>query len=409
MRHAGNTDPHGGQYDLEKMWAAALAEGVGQPDGRGGKTGFAFFGGEPLLVPLKDLEQVWVWGQQLGVPMSIQTNASLITARHLDLFHRYGVSVGVSVDGPGMLNDLRKSATDEATAKTTARSQQALLDLLARKIPVSLISTLYQQNVGTDASVSQYIAWLEDLRDRGLTSVNFHLLEVDDPAMQAQVLAPARQITVLRLLRTRLTGMTLLPLASMRKLLLGEDEDHVECIWHACDPYTTTAVRGIDGQGGRGNCGRTNKDGVPYVKADVHGHERQLALYLTPQEHGGCQGCRFFFACKGECPGTGEGAEWRSRTTHCETLMALFGDLEQELIAEGKSPISSSLTRPIVEAGLLQAWQTGRTVSIASTLRAGDGRGNVPHGDAPHGDIPHGDHTDAAQPVRTHGDHGDSR
>ena len=93
----------------------------------------------------------------------------------------------------------------------------------------------------------------------------------------------------------------------MRKSLL--QESGANCVWNFCDPYTTPAVRGVDGQGTRGNCGRTNKDGVPYEKSAVAGHERQLALYLTPQEHGGCAECRFFVPCGGgSCPGEGEGA-----------------------------------------------------------------------------------------------------
>jgi len=410
MREAGNEDPIEGNYDFDKMFAALRNEGVGSPDVRGGKTGFTLFGGEPLLLPLKDLERMFSWGKGLGVPISIQTNASLITDRHLDLFVQFGVSVGVSIDGPKELNRLRASETIEATDRTTDLSNQAFLKLLARGIGASLIVTLSTVNAGAD--VIKYLSgWIVELYHRGLRHVNFHLLEVDGDIAQ-YVLPPEEQIAALRKLRSTVqscAGLRAMPFDSMRALLIGEDEQNVECIWHACDPYTTNAVRGIDGQGNRGNCGRTNKDGVPYVKGSVAGYERQLALYLTPQAHGGCQECRFFFACKGECPGTGEGSEWRSRTTHCASLMAIFADLEQELIGEGKTPLSSSLMRPAIEAALLRSWSSGQNVSIGAALRQGaTGSGIVPHGDVPHGDVPHGDHTDAERPVRTHGDHGDA-
>jgi hypothetical protein len=107
---------------------------------------------------------------------------------------------------------------------------------------------------------------------------------------------------------------------------------------------------------------------------------------------GGCGGCRFFLACGGgNCPGEGEGGDWRNRTVHCETLIALFEDLEDELFAQGKEPISMSLRRPALEAALIGKW-TGRPSDSLSI-------GNQPHGDAPHGDVEHGDHTDAARPV----------
>ncbi len=84
-------------------------------------------------------------------------------------------------------------------------------------------------------------------------------------------------------------------------MLVGEDHG-TSCIWNACDPYTTQAVRGVAGQGQRNNCGRTNKDGIDFGKADTPGYERYLALYQTPQEAGGCSGCSFFLMCKGQCP-----------------------------------------------------------------------------------------------------------
>jgi uncharacterized protein len=81
----------------------------------------------------------------------------------------------------------------------------------------------------------------------------------------------------------------------MRNLLQGRDE-RTTSVWNGCDPLTTQAVRGVEGNGQRTNCGRTNKSGIDYRKADAPGFERYLSLYLTPFEAGGCQGCRFFLA-----------------------------------------------------------------------------------------------------------------
>jgi uncharacterized protein len=97
----------------------------------------------------------------------------------------------------------------------------------------------------------------------------------------------------------------------MRRLLKGEDRN-TTCIWNACDPYTTKAVHGLEGNGQKSNCGRTNKDGIDFVKADTEGFERYIALYQTPQENGGCRGCRFFLMCKGQCPGTSINRDWHA-------------------------------------------------------------------------------------------------
>jgi sulfatase maturation enzyme AslB (radical SAM superfamily) len=378
MRLGGNEKTP--SYDLAAMKRAAEAEGVGLSDGRGGKTSFAIFGGEPLLLPLKDLEELLRWGvEEKGAAPGLQTNASLITDRHMALFKKYRTSVGVSLDGPGVLNRTRraKDGNDATTDATTAKSQAALERLLDEGMSVSLIVTVCAGNAGTEAELTATIAWLLALRDRGLKYVNLHTLEVDSDAGAQLLLATERSIQVMRRLRRELVGFVAVsPFEDMRKSLVRESG--ANCVWNFCDPLTTAAVRGIDGQGGRKNCGRTEKQGVSYMKAETTGRERSLLLYLTPQEYGGCQGCRFFAACGGHCPGEGIDGDWRNRTIHCAMLMALFTDLEAELVAAGQTPISQSLRRGAVEAELL-----GQVSS----------RSQNSHGDTPHGDE-HGDHTD---------------
>jgi uncharacterized protein len=184
----------------------------------------------------------------------------------------------------------------------------------------------------------------------------------------------------------------------MRNLLLGTDDD-TTCVWNACDPYTTRAVRGVEGHGQSSNCGRTNKEGIDFVKSSVEGFERYLALYHTPQEHGGCADCRFFLQCKGQCPGTAIDGDWRNRTEHCDMWKSLFRQLEEQLLDDDQIPLSASPERRDLEAGFLEMWAEGSSTSIAGVRRSMAGRGNggasVPdgfvHGDVPHGDAPHGD------------------
>jgi uncharacterized protein len=308
----------------------------------------------------------------------------LITDRHVDLFRRYRVHVGFSIDGPGALNDARQAKDPTATRATTSLSLRNLDRLLAEGVSVSLIVTLHALNARL-TSLQTLVDWLLALRDKGLKYVNLHTLEPHGDS--ALALSPASQTFALRTLRQKLVGFaSVSPFDDMRKSLL--QESGANCIWNFCDPYTTAAVHGVDGQGQRSNCGRTNVDGVAYQKGDVAGKERYLALYLTPQEHGGCAECRFFVPCGGgNCPGEAIDGDWRNRTVHCATLKALFIDIEQELRAEGREPISCSLRRPALEAQLLGQW---------SGVRA---TGNVAHGDSPHGDAPHGD---------SHGDHTDA-
>jgi uncharacterized protein len=364
-------------YNLDAMKAALLSEGVGNG------VGFSLFGGESLLFPINDMERMLEWAQSIGAPVGCQTNGSLITERHIELFKRYRMGVGVSIDGPDELNDARQALDPKATRATTRKSIANLERLLAEGVSTSLIVTLTAVNAGDGEKLGLLIAWLLDLRNRGLKYVNLHTLEPHgDPALG---LTQNQQIAVMCRLKDELVGFTSVsPFNDMRHAMLQEPGAH--CTFGFCDPYTTAAVRGIGGQGTRSNCGRTEAQGVAYEKGDKAGHERQLSLYLTPMSHGGCGGCRFFLPCGGgNCPGEAEGGDWRRKTVHCKTLFALFTDIEEELFREGKEPISMSLRRPLLEYQRLAQW---------SGLPSGDTTHDRPHGDIPHKDVAHGDHTD---------------
>ena len=153
----------------------------------------------------------------------------------------------------------------------------------------------------------------------------------------------------------------------MEALLDGRD-NKVGCTWRACDSYTTEAVQGIEGNGQSSNCGRTNKEGIGFIKARTMGYERYLALYRTPQAENGCAGCRFFLMCKGQCPGTSIDGDWRNRTEHCEEWKHLFGTIERRMISVGKIPLTIQPVRFDLEERQIQAWERGENPSINRLL-----------------------------------------
>ena len=358
QRDAGNTPAP--RYDLAAMKDAILAEG----------GPFTLFGGEPLLLPLPVLEDLWTWGLQQFGGNSVQTNGTLITDAHRTLFRRYRVRVGISVDGPGELNDARVDHTLARTRRATARTEAAIARLCAEGTPPSLIVTLHRGNAAP-AQLPVLHDWFRRLDALGVSSVRLHLLEVDDPAVGARYLLTPEET------RTALSGLaeleTALPrlrfdlFSEMRKLLAGDDQ-HATCVWRACDPYTTPAVRGVEGDGRRSNCGRTNKEGIDFVKAGHTGYERQMALYHTPQDAGGCQGCRFFLQCKGQCPGTAIDGDWRNRSAQCAEWFGLFAHLEADMLAHGQTPLSRSASRPLLEQAQLQAWEAGNNPPLAQLI-----------------------------------------
>ena len=358
QRDAGNVSQ---EYDIEEMKKAVEAEG----------GPFSLFGGEPLLLPLPDLEKLWAWGQERYGHNSMQTNGARITDEHIDLIKRYKVHVGVSIDGPGELNDARWAGSLEHTRATTAKVEAVIERLCREGLTPTLIITLHRGNASPE-KLPVMREWFKKLEATGIKSARLHLLEVDhEDVRAAHAMTAEENLQAVRMfadLEPELRTLKLDLFDDVRRLLAGSD-DGITCVWGACDPYTTSAVRGVEGHGQRSNCGRTNKDGVDFVKADQEGFERYLALYHTPQTHGGCQGCRFFIFCKGQCPGTGIDNDWRNRSEHCGAWMEVFERAERSMIQAGKEPLSQSPLRGQVEALFIAAWERGHNTSLEHSLR----------------------------------------
>jgi uncharacterized protein len=392
MRDAGNFSPG---YDL-----AAMKRGL---DAEGGS--WSLFGGEPLLMRFDDLREMLTYGFRKHGSTGVQTNGTLITPEHVELFRECRTYVGISVDGPDELNDSRWAGSLEKTRAATAASFAAIDMLIAAGNTPSLIVTLYRGNASAER-LPRLCAWLRELDAKGVQHVRLHALEVDAASVR-DMMALSEEESVMAFdllmnLQNELTTIRFDIFSDMAKLLLGVRE--ASCIWNGCDPLTTPAVRAVNGIGGRSNCSRTNKDGVDWVKADTHGNERSRVLYMTPFEDGGCKGCRFFFACQGQCPGTAIDGDWRNRSEQCGMWFKTFETIERQLVALGKSPISrDDAQRATAEATVLDT-STGGNRDHGDHWDAPEGyahtdAGFVVHGDAGtttvHGDLPHADHYDA--------------
>ncbi|HEY3095229.1 MAG TPA: radical SAM protein [Acidimicrobiia bacterium] len=373
QRDAGNVPR---EYDLDRMKAAIEREG-GE---------FTLFGGEPLLVPEADLEELWSWGLERYGANGIQTNGALINDAHIRMFRQYKVQVGISMDGPGELNDGRWAGTAGRTRDATAKTEAAIERLCREGLAPSLIVTLHRGNA-TAEKLPVMHEWLRRMEAMGVTSARLHVLEVEgEDVRAAYALSTEENLTAFMSfaeLEKELTTLQLDLFNDLRNLLMGTD-DETTCVWNACDPYTTRAVRGVEGQGQSSNCGRTNKDGIDFVKSSQEGFERYLALYNTPQDQGGCNGCRFFLMCKGQCPGTAIDGDWRNRTEHCDLWKALFREMEEQFLDAGQVPISASPERADLEAAFLELWASGDSTSVAGARRwleqrrqDGEGNGHV--------------------------------
>jgi uncharacterized protein len=73
--------------------------------------------------------------------------------------------------------------------------------------------------------------------------------------------------------------------------------------------------------------------------------------------------------CKGQCPGTAVDGDWRNRTEHCEVWKTVYGKLEEELLGEGKVPVSARADRTEIERFLLAGWAKGEMTFMSSVTR----------------------------------------
>ena len=414
---------------------------------------WSLFGGEALLISLPDLEELLQLAFNRWKHSGIQTNGTLITPAHIELFHKYNTHVGISLDGPDELNDSRWAGTLEATRRMTARTHNAIDMLVAAAeeksnpnlIP-SLIITLHAGN----ASVERWPRmkeWLKKCDEKPVSQINFHLMELDHEATKdSEWYLPHDRLKEVMLDLWELSKTFInTKFANFDELMrLTDGQDNVTCVWHACDPWNTAAVQGLEGDGAPSHCTRTNKDGIDWLPAEGQGfpspwqigtftegkryHERQLSLYVTPQEHGGCQGCEFWALCLGHCPGTAEEShgkygDWRLRSSYCQTWKDMLEEAKYRTLAEGKIPLSMHPQIKQIEKILYDGWLNNTELPLSTAIQIAAekitfkqavdevwGHGGE-HGDhydkylkdpIPHGDE-HGDHYDEMNPIHMDG------
>lgn len=342
-------------------------------------TDFALFGGEPLLAPMDHLDEIFAYGYEKHKKNGIQTNGLLISPSHVELFKKYNVQVGVSIDGPGELNRARCNDFDTQVILDNIR------DLMRERVPTSLIVTIHALNF---KGMERLLCFFSEMESIGLRYINLHNLEVDNQETDATLYLnnDENYDAFTRIYDYSKGGNVLFqPFDDINKLLTAP-KPSTACIWGACDPLTTPAVHGVDPAGNLTNCGRTNKDGINYLKSSGSSSlERYQALSRTHWEKGGCKDCDFFFACKGQCPGTAIDGDWRNRTRDCEFWWSLIAYQRLDLVKNGVQVLDLDKAN----AEFINQIECGSCGSSSSS----------PHGDIPHGDS-HGDHTDYTTTLR---------
>lgn len=428
------------KYDSEKFKARLrMLNDTVDRNGNRISNEWLLFGGEPLAnMPLAELEEILQIGYNQRGYTGLQTNGSLITERHIDLFEKYNTGVGISIDGPGELNDARWVVNLEQTRKATARTEWAIDALVARanktgnyRLIPNLIVSLHKTNASAER-LPILKDWFRKLASMGIKWSRLHYMDLDYKASEIalsteEVIQASMELWDLHDESTIKFDifndiLTLLRVGASGTSEIGPSgyAENPCCVWNGCDPWNTSAVEAVMGDGTSAQCGRGSGNdgknwqpaygmGTPSVNraSGVQGqrfHERQLSLYVTPQENGGCKDCRFWLFCLGQCPGSGPAlatdtqGDWRHKTIYCDVLKHLFAEAEKRIQKSGVIPLSLVPARKEIEIRVYEEWARGgepKMPVLAKMLR-GTLQGVKHEWFSMNG---HGDHNDAPPPM----------
>jgi len=156
--------------------AAAAVRNLRESGLLGDRLAVVWHAGEPLTVPLGFYQQAIpsvaeFATEQLTIRQSIQTNGTLLTPAHCELFRQHDVSIGLSLDGPAFLHDAQRVTR---SGKTTHAAVMRGLGLLQEYgIEFNVIAVL------TDASLDYPDEMYAFFRDAGVRRIGFNIDEAE--------------------------------------------------------------------------------------------------------------------------------------------------------------------------------------------------------------------------------------
>jgi uncharacterized protein len=312
-------------------------------------------GGEPLLLRDEDIETIfeWVYNNYEQVRNGekythIQTNATLLRDKHIEMFDKYNVNVGISCDGPPELNEHRKAAMrEEATDRLSGLTYENIFKLGETSVPVGVIVVVHEGNAGTDERLETLFEWMDKLNQNGISG-HFNEMLPYEEINQELALSGERLKEVYLKTWEWMKGepyRTWNPMRDFQDNLLGNSL--TDCRVAECDPFDAGAAKIIDGEGETSGCGKTWAavgDGTPFLQGPSNNSEynddqdRERILKDLPgapetegPDLGGCKGCRYWSVCHGGCPSAGIDEDHRNRTRWCESKYYLYKRIEEDM------------------------------------------------------------------------------
>lgn len=142
------------------------------------RTTVVWHAGEPLAMPITAFEELLKAAlhakpEVLTVKFNIQTNATLIDQGWCELFKKYQIAIGVSVDGPKHIND--RSRLTRSGGSTFDKTARGMALLKKNGIPFHVITVL------TTHSLDDVEGMFAFYRDHGIDQIGFNVEEKEGP------------------------------------------------------------------------------------------------------------------------------------------------------------------------------------------------------------------------------------
>lgn len=278
-------------------------------------------GGEPFTTPKKKLSQLFIHIARLQGFFGVITNGTLVTEDWIPLFKMFNGSITFSFDGPAGLNRGRSTDIDDAHI-------MKMIDAFTTAgVNVQVSVVLNDHNI---THADELFKWMEELYTKGVKLG--YLQGLRDPSIDPWATGPIWERLVDLVFDTDWCRYE--PAVGVIDMFRGRINRW--CFRNPCDPYSTYNILDVFADGSFSSCIFTQMNNKSMMPLQVRSFERCHALFWTPQEEGGCQGCKWWTACYGGCPGNAH--DPRKRDTSCEAYKMLFEKVWQRMVEKGMNP-----------------------------------------------------------------------
>ncbi len=302
-------------------------------DGKPRGPTIGLHGGEPTMLPKSAIERFLKLSHELNGNSSIQTNGYLIDDDMIEMFKKYNTGVGISIDGPWPLNELRGFGDVQQRKKQTAKILKTIDKLTKTKLPekywskdkdgnskesfirVSVIAVIHKKNALGDRleTLKQWVKTLHEKRIYGrLNPCCSNNPNIDlTPEEAAETYSDLFDFLV----ENGIDSFS--PFKDINNSIRGESE--VVCVYKECDPYCTPSAQTVMKDGSVGVCLRLHQDGKQYPR-----HEPMKCTRGDVLRQSDCKDCDWWENCHGGCIGLAVDFDWRNRDRHCLMYKTLF-------------------------------------------------------------------------------------